>query len=214
MFLLICRLARSAHGRRASRWFGALGLGATLVTLAPLTADAAAVNYRIGSVSVDVNNSGSGLQLYTDTSVLNTSVFTLNDGQSAELAAFRIGTQETSVDIDDLAPKMARATFFFSLPATVNASVNGVSFGVDLLIQEGGVVLFGTPDVVTTAVSTFVVDLDPVKFGVPGSALVKVNVKQISSTQPVPEPASVALLVSGGALVMGALRRRRQGTVS
>jgi hypothetical protein len=43
---------------------------------------------------------------------------------------------------------------------------------------------------------------------------VKVIVKQISSTQPVPEPASVALLVSGGALVMGALRRRRQGTVS
>ena len=192
-------------------WFGALGLGATLVALAPLTADAAAVNYRIGSVDVAVNNNSRGLQLFTDTSVLDTSVFTLNDGQSAELAAFRIGTGEQSVDVDDLAPKMARATFFFALPATVDASVKGVSFGVDLLVKEGGVVLFGAPDVVTTAVSTFMVGLDPVMFGVPGSAIVKVSVKQLRSQRPVPEPASVALFVSGGALVMGTLRRRRRG---
>ena len=184
---------------------------ALFVTLAPLAAEAAAVNYRIGSVDVDVNDGSSGLQLFTDTSVLDTSVFTLNDGQSAELAAFRIGTKESSVDGDDLAPKMARATFFFALPATVDASVKGISFGVDLLIKDGGLVIFGLPDVVSTAVSTFVVGLDPVSFGVPGSAIVKVNVKQLSSRQPVPEPASVALLVSGGALVAGALRRRRQG---
>src|SRR5215510_1358106 len=113
MFRLFCGYSCFSHGRRASRWLGALGLGATLITLMPLTAGAAAVNYRIGSVAVDVNDNGSGLQLFTDTSVLDTSVFTLNDGQSAELAAFRIGTRETSVDYDDLAPKMARATFFF-----------------------------------------------------------------------------------------------------
>jgi hypothetical protein len=187
---------------------------ALFVTLAPVAADAAAVNYRIGSVGVDVNDQGSGLQLFTDTSVLHTSVFTLNDGESAELSAFRIGTLESNVDSDDLAPRLARATFFFALPATVDAAVNGISFGVDLLVQEGGVALFGTPDVVTTAVSTFLVGLEPVKFRVPGSAIVKVNIKQLSSRQPVPEPASIALLVSGGALVMGALRRRRQGAPS
>lgn len=196
------------------RLFRGLLSCAWFVMLAPLTADAAAVNYRIGAVDVDVNDNGSGLQLFTDTSVLNTSVFTLNDGESAELAAFRIGTNESSVDLDDLAPKMARATFFFSSPATVDASINGISFGIDLLIREGGVVLFGLPDVVTTSVSTFLVGLDEVKFGVPGSAIVKVTVKQLESRQPVPEPASVALFVSGGALVMGALRRRRQGTAS
>ena len=204
----------SSHGRRAAMWLGAFGLGATLVTLAPSSADAALVSYQIGSVDVAVNDSGSGLQLFVDSSVLNTSVFTLDDGQSASLAAFRIGTRETSVDADDLVPKMARATFFFSRPATVDAAVKGVSFGVDLLVKEGGVVLFGLPDIVTTDLSTFMVDLDPVKFGVPGSAIVKVNVKQLSSRQPVPEPASVALLVSGGALVWGALRRRRQRTTA
>jgi hypothetical protein len=193
-------------------WLGAFGLGAMLVTLAPLSADAAAVNYQIGSVDVAVNDNGSGLQLFVDSSVLNTSVFTLNDGQSASVAAFRIGTKETSVDADDLAPKMARATFFFALPATVDASVKGVSFGIDLLVKDGGVVLFGSPDTVTTAISTFMVDLDPVKFGVPGSAIVTVNIKQLSSRQPIPEPASVALFVGGGAFVVGALRRRRQGT--
>jgi hypothetical protein len=211
MFRLISGFC-SSHGRRATTWLGAFGLGVTLVTLAPLSADAASVNYRIGSVDVAVNGKSSGLQLFTDSSVLNTSVFTLNDGQSATLAAFRIGTMEKTVDLDDLAPKMARATFFFSLPTTANASVKGVSFGIDLLVKDGGVVLFGSPDVVTTAVSTFRVSLDSVKFGVPGSAVVKVNVKQLSSRQPIPEPASVALFVSGGAFVVSALRRRRQGT--
>ena len=213
MFRLISGFC-SSHGRRAAMWLGAFGLGATLVTLAPLSADAAAVNYQIGSVDVAVNDNSSGLQLFTDTSVLNTSVFTLNDGQSASLAAFRIGTRETSVDYDDLAPKMARATFFFSLPATVDASVKGVSFGIDLLVKDGGVVLFGSPDTVTTPAATFLVDLDPVKFGVPGSAIVKVNIKQLSSRQPIPEPASVALFVSGGAFVVSALRRRRQRTTA
>ena len=205
---------RLLSGFSCFSWLGALGLGATLVTLTPLQAEAALVDYRIGSVTVDVNDNGSGLQLFVDTSVLNTSVFTLNDGQSVNLAAFRIGTTESHVDYDDLAPKMARATFFFALPATVDASVKGVSFGVDLLVREGGLVLFGAPDIVTTAVSTFMVDLDPVSFGVPGSAIVRVNIRQLDSRQPIPEPASVALFVSGGALAMGALRRRRQGTKS
>jgi hypothetical protein len=205
---------RLISGFSCFSWLGALGLGATLVTLTPLPAEAALVDYRIGSVTVDVNDNSSGLRLFVDTSILNTSVFTLNDGQSVSLAAFRIGTTESHVDYDDLAPKMARATFFFALPATVDASVNGVSFGVDLLVRDGGVVLFGLPDLVTTAVSTFMVDLDPVSFGVPGSAIVRVNIRQLDSRQPIPEPASVALFVSGGALVMGALRRRRQGTTS
>ena len=208
MFRLDSRFCAS-QGRRA-HWLGALGLGAMLVTLAPLSADAALVNYQIGSVDVAINGSDPGLRLFVDDSVLNTSVFALNDGQSATLSAFRIGTRELVVDADDLVPTVVKATFFFSLPATVDAAVKGVSFGVDLLVKDGGVVLFGLPDIVTTSVSTFVVGLDPVTFGVPGSAVVQVNVKQLSSRQPVPEAASVALLMSGGALVMGALRRRRQ----
>ena len=195
-------------------WLGALGLATTLITWAPLTADAAAVSYQISSVSVAVNNSSSGLKLFADTSVLHTSVFTLDDGDSVELAAFRVGTNESSVDLDDLLPKMVKATFSFSGPATVDAEVKGVSFGVDLLFgKEFGVIAFGPPDVVTSSLSTFSVGVQSAAFPVPGSAVVKVKVKQLAS-RPVPEPASITLLVSGGVLVVGTLRRRRRSATA
>jgi len=214
-------LLRSSFLRSAvAALIGCVALG-TLT--APGSALAASVQYQLASVDVELNDSGLGLQLFADTSVLDTSVFTLDDFQSKELSAFKVGTTESGIDFDDLFPRSITATFTFAAPGDAQAVVKGKSFGQIAFFQGFGIVKWGLPDLVYTPDATFLVGLSDTKFELGddkfkkskktkgGSSLVNVKIKQLKSKAPapVPEPASVALLLIGGAVVGLGIRRGR-----
>ena len=176
----------------------------------PGTARAASVDYQLESVTVQLNESGVGLQLFADTSALDTRAFSLDDGESMLLRAFTVGTRELTVGLTDLLPRSISATFRFALPGNAMSQVFGKSFGV-LSFRDGlGVVIWDDPVLVSTDTAVFKTSLTNAVFGTPGQDLVKLKISQVSSN-PIPEPASIALFLAGAAILALLMLGRDRG---
>ena len=146
-----------------SVWRGGSALICAVATLFVLnaagSAQAASVSFKLASVAVDLDNHA-GLKLFADTSVLNKHTFSLDDGESVRVAAFRLGTHERQVNFDDKFIQSLNVTFTFSLPGGVMSTVQGFAFGVDRSCKDDFVVFKGgRSDVVSTPAGLFSVSL-------------------------------------------------------
>lgn len=191
------------------------------LVFAALTATAGAnpLLYEIGGGStVSVNQVDPGLVVHTALNPNLSSVsFTLDDNQWFEFDFFKIWTNETAVNADDLVSKAVSAQLDFDLPDEV-AFLNGSTVGFNAFFQ-GGWLTWTAPVVITTSRGDFRVQLSNEKFNVGlfginegecYGATVKAKVKQLTSIEPapsVPAPAS-SMLVLVGIGVVGWSRRR------
>lgn len=169
-----------------------------------------------GSVtSITVLTNDPGLVLYASPTAFAS--FTLdNVGDTHSTNVMTIGTQETSVGLDDLATAPVSATFAFTSPTGAGGTANGSSSGFFRLLSACGVVAGGCGQVSWTNPTVFnfgdggafSVSLSNVEFATPGSANVSATFRLISNA--VPEPSTWAMLILGFGMVGGALRSRRQ----
>ena len=200
-----------------------LGTAAAALTLALAAVPRAAatpLHYEISGGSVSALASDPGLVVSTSiASGLSGTDFTLDDGESSGwFNFFKIWTNETHVNGDDLLYTPITATLMFSDPLA-NAEVTGVTFGASILWGAGqwGRVEWDGPAVVTLGDRTFSVRLSDETFnggifgldeGKKHGAVVKAKIVQVSSTAtPVPDAASSILLLGLGLVSFGLIRR-------
>ena len=194
---------------------------ALFAVAAPVT-DAVALSYTVSGGSV-VANQGDGLIINTSLALPNTPfTFNLTDGQSETFSFFKIWTDETHVNPDDLLSQGISAILNFSVPAT-SATVSGWTFGGSILwgVTQWGEVVWQTPEPNFTAPDgrVFQVTLSNEIFneGIFGlnegkqyGAVVKATVKQIgSSYTSVPDNGSTAMLLGLSLLVIAIVSRRK-----
>ncbi len=194
-----------------------LGLGTFALAVAlcaAMPARAVSVDYQPSSVSVFLNNADPAitLVLWGDTSVLDTSQFTLVDGGRFSFDAFVIGSDDTRTNGNQTGlERSVSATVGFSLPAIVGVTVSGTAFAIwkDPTVNDDTATLsWSGPVSLNAGGAQFEITLSDVYFTLPGSQLVRATVTQQSGA-PMPEPNSAALFGVGGVLVAGAIRRWR-----
>lgn len=188
-----------------------------IVALSAVPARAVSITYDLTGIDLSVNTSDPGLVVETEILALPSS-FSLDDGESFTFAAFKIWTEETSVNADDRVAKDASAKFLFTSPG-YNDAAEGITRGrTGLLVQEG-ILRWNNPTIVVTAWATYQIELEDVDFNqglfslTPGKhhgAIVKATITQLSSAV-VPEPgtAVMAALGAGSVGLLTAVRRRR-----
>ena len=186
-------------------------LGSMVVALGCLsviatTAQATPITYGIDGVVVSASMTDPGLRVFVDDSVLDSNPFTLDDGESATIDLFIIGTNEFSVNFDDIFPKLIEFDLQLFMPS-IQATVGGISRGTWRILDDIGKVRWDGPVIIDSGVSIFELTLGDVDFGTPGSAVVSGTFRQLSS---VPEPAT-AVFVMLGLTGIAAKERRRVG---
>lgn len=172
-----------------------------------------------GTYDVNVNTSGSGLQV-TATPDAGELLFNLDVGQSVWAFLFSIDTHESTVNADDRVPVSASIDFDFVSPTSFGGTVNGDTEGVSLWsgVLQAGVLTwdngglsslyFGNGGILDVYLEDAVFGLGV--FGLSHSSADvhgKFTYRQ-SSVTAVPEPA-VLSLIGGGLLLVAFLRRRR-----
>lgn len=195
--------------------FASAGLAAA--TLAVLAAPSAA------SAAVKISGAVTAIGLPTDPGLALTGsaiafgAFTLaNVGDTFTTNVLRIGTNESSVDLDDFAQSPVSATFTFSSPLGAGGTASGSSQGFYRLVSSCGIAAGGCGQVQWTNPTifnfgnggAFSVRLSNVEFGTPGSANVAARFELLANS--VPEPATWGLLILGFGLIGGALRSQRK----
>lgn len=146
--------------------------------------------------------------------------FTLDDGEYETFQFFKIWTDEGSVNFgEDTTPKQIAATLNFD--TGFDATVNGVTFGQNLLLTHSGKVQWGDPVEFVLADRTFVIDLKDetfnkggllsfgLKAGERNGTWVKATIKQKDSRLiEVPETASTLVLLGVGIAGLLSFKRR------
>jgi hypothetical protein len=210
----------------ASLALAASAAHATVFTLDSFSVDAH-TNPAQAGLTVDINpllvpgsNPATNLPLTFDLGASNPQEFNL----------FEIYTPESSVNFgEDTTPYDISATFNFSGPATGSTTVGGETFGVTFfgIVQAGQLVWNGPADftwgnggVMTISLSneTFNQGLFGLNDGNRkcGASCYGADVQATFDwkSDPVPEPASWALMIGGFGLTGAALRRRRVAAVA
>ncbi len=184
-----------------------------------------------GSWSItDLQTSDPGLIVQT---TANGGSFDLPDGlltasaPSTDVNLFTIYTKESSVDSDDTQPGQGIAvTFDFTLPAFGSTTISGDTFGSKTflgVIQNGNLVwnnggfgefTWGNGGVLDITLNGG--QFDTGLFGLHGGARSGLDVKANFDwkSDPVPEPASWALMITGFGMAGATLRRRRAVAVA
>jgi hypothetical protein len=186
----------------------------------------AGLAYTLSNVAIDAYNGNppdSGLIIQTQViPTLPATLFTLSDGQSQTFDLFKIWTNETSLNLDDLAPKNISVTLTFSSPASIG-TVGGTTeaFTFFGFASQGVVTWNPTPVVVQAPGVTYSIQLSDASFNNGGwdfgsfkpgeryAGTVEATIRQITS---VPEPSSFISGSLGTAMLGGVwyLRRRRR----
>lgn len=174
-----------------------------------------------GTQTPTVNSNDPGLQINTQ-SINSNLNFTLNTvGQTASANLFKIYTNETAVNFDDLFGKPISVAFNFTSPA-FGGVLDGSTFGQSFLgIFEKGVVKWNNGG---TGIFNFgnggqlQVKLNDTVFnsgafgldeGIKHGGIVKADFKLLSLTSAAPEPATWAFMIVGFGAAGYSLRRRR-----
>lgn len=200
--------------------FGTAAAALTVALAVVPRAAAIPLHYEISGGSVSALSSDPGLVVSTSiASGLSGTDFTLDDGEnSGWFSVFKIWTNETHVNGDDLLYTPITATLMFSDPVA-NANVTGVTFGASILWGAGqwGRVEWDGPAWVVLGDRTFSVRLSDETFnagifgldeGKKHGAVVKAKITQYSSTPtPVPDAASSIVLLGLGLVTVGLVRR-------
>jgi hypothetical protein len=175
-----------------------------------------------GTYDVNVNTSGSGLQV-TATPDSGALLFDLDVGQSVWAFLFSISTHESTVNADDRVPVSASIDFDFVSPTTFSGTANGDTEGVSIwsgFLQAGVLTWdnsglsslhFGNGGILDVYLEDATFGLG---FGGLSNSSADVNGKftyRRGTTLAVPEPA-VLSLIGGGLLLVAFLRRRRSSS--
>jgi hypothetical protein len=176
-----------------------------------LAVPAQASTFTLSSFTVGVNTTDPGLVLFDGDFLKTPTSFNLNNvGDSFTASLFRVGTNETALNLDDLIPHAVSVNFAFSQPLP---AFGGVADGISGAFWLGaglGYVVWDNP--LSLAFGTnglLAISLTNAVFTLPGSSLVSATFTLLKPDVGTPEPASL-LLVGAGLAALGARRHRRR----
>jgi hypothetical protein len=189
-----------------------------------IAAPAHAALFTLGSYNVAFNMNDPGLVLWQQSLLGTPTSFSLATvGQSFTTALFRLGTNETSLNLDDLIPHGISVGFgFTSPPPGFGGTAHGATGG--FWFKKGfGYAIWNNPLVLSFGNTGLLgISLSNATFGLPGSAIISATFELLraDSAPPVPplqvpESSSAALLGTGLMIALGFafLRRRRLATL-
>lgn len=185
-----------------------------------IAAPAHAALFTLSSYSVGFNMNDPGLVLWQQNLLGTPTSFSLNSvGQSFTAALFRLGTNETSINLDDLLPHGINVNFNFTTPPPgFGGTATGVTGG--FWFKKGfGYAIWNNPLVLSFGNTGLLgISLTNATFGLPGSAVINATFQLLRSDssgpappippQQIPEPSSAALL--GGVMLAWAFLLVRQ----
>lgn len=194
-----------------------LAAAISMAAAAALAGSANAAHF-VGNYSVTANTSSTGLQISTQ-DLPGGIDFNLNSiGQTASEDLFKIYTNETDVDADDLVGKAIKVMFSFTSPVAFSGSVNGTTTGVASGWYENGHVTWADPVIFNYTGGRLQVTLNDADFnkgkygldsGSYDGAKITANFKLLGAA--VPEPTTWAMMIVGffgvGAMVRSSRRK-------
>jgi hypothetical protein len=185
-----------------------------------LAAPAQAALFTLDSYTTTFNMNDPGLVLWQQNLLGTPTSFNLNTvGQSFTTDLFRLGTNETNLNLDDLKPHALNVNFKFSTPPPgFGGNLQGVSGG--FWFKKGfGYAIWNNPLVLSFGNGGYLgISLTNATFGLPGSAVIQATftLLQQSVTPPppppptqVPESSALLVMFTGLALCIAPGRNRK-----
>jgi len=187
-----------------------LVLVATGLLLVGFQGKATALSFVLGGYDVVLNEGDPGLKLSWNPILTTPAVLNVDEGKTSNpFALFRLQSDETVVNWDDLWPKDIYVSFDFSSPEVSNG-IGGWTRG-RLLFNDGVVRWDGPTDFYFGDTGHFRIDLLDAAFDLPGSTQIMATItcfQADTAVSPVPEPASVFMMGLGLLILVGLGRRR------